>query len=206
MAFPEDRARSHDETLEETPNPAGRSATRNRSPTAPDPSAAALHPSAASFVRAQPPMARTRALEIVRNRSVAFFALDGRGTFRYTARLRPGGGTADASVSKTDIERCVGSNPTPGTTSSPAIARQLIHPTTADVIFTSEFSLMGACCAPMRPAPMPQPHQVGRRWPYGASSVRERRSRASPASGNRKRCGRKRRSPRPEFRQGSESL
>ena len=80
-------------------------------------------------------MARTRALEIVRNRSVAFFALDGHGTFRYTARLRPGGGTADASVSKTDIERCVGSNPTPGTTSSPAIARQLIHPTTADVTF-----------------------------------------------------------------------
>ena len=29
----------------------------------------------------------------------------------------PGGGMADASVSKTDIERCVGSNPTPGTTS-----------------------------------------------------------------------------------------
>lgn len=36
MAFPEDRARSHDETLEETPNPARRSATRNRSPTARD--------------------------------------------------------------------------------------------------------------------------------------------------------------------------
>ena len=45
------------------------------------------------------------------------FVLDGRNMFRYTARLRPGGGTADASVSKTDIERCVGSNPTPGTTS-----------------------------------------------------------------------------------------
>ncbi len=29
--------------------------------------------------------------------------------------MRPGGGTADTSVSKTDAERCVGSNPTPGT-------------------------------------------------------------------------------------------
>lgn len=34
---------------------------------------------------------------------------------RYNFPMRPGGGTADASVSKTDIERCVGSNPTPGT-------------------------------------------------------------------------------------------
>ena len=41
--------------------------------------------------------------------------LDAFPAFRYTAILRPGGGTADASVSKTDIERCVGSNPTPGT-------------------------------------------------------------------------------------------
>ena len=44
--------------------------------------------------------------------------LDAFPAFRYTAILRPGGGTADASVSKTDIERCVGSNPTPGTTLS----------------------------------------------------------------------------------------
>ena len=42
--------------------------------------------------------------------------LDAIGRVRYNRCLRPGGGMADASVSKTDIERCVGSNPTPGTT------------------------------------------------------------------------------------------
>ena len=59
MAFPEDRARSHDETLEETPNPAGRwpraTVLRPRATVlrlraaAPDPSAAALHPSATAY-------------------------------------------------------------------------------------------------------------------------------------------------------------
>ena len=41
--------------------------------------------------------------------------LDAAQPLRYTSRTRPGGGTADTSVSKTDAERCVGSNPTPGT-------------------------------------------------------------------------------------------
>ncbi len=33
----------------------------------------------------------------------------------YTQCLRPGGGTADAVVSKTIVERRAGSNPAPGT-------------------------------------------------------------------------------------------
>ena len=123
-------------------------------------------------------MARTRALEIVRNRSVAFFALDGRGTFRYTARLRPGGGTADASVSKTDIERCVGSNPTPGTTSSPAIARQLIHPTTADVIFHIRVFATGR---PVRPD-APGTHAATASSRAEMAIRRERRPRTMHAS------------------------
>ena len=45
------------------------------------------------------------------------FFLDVSLRFRYTSHLRPGGGTADTSVSKTDAARCAGSNPAPGTIS-----------------------------------------------------------------------------------------
>lgn len=51
--------------------------------------------------------------------------LDYAGCLRYTTSMRPGGGMADTSVSKTDIERCVGSNPTPGTTEKPTALIQL---------------------------------------------------------------------------------
>ncbi len=43
------------------------------------------------------------------------FLLDVVSSIRYTFHLRPGGGTADTSVSKTDAARCAGSNPAPGT-------------------------------------------------------------------------------------------
>ncbi len=60
-------------------------------------------------------------------------AIDDLRALRYTAYSRPGGGTADASVSKTGTERCVGSNPTPGTT-SPALRARL-----------SAFPIIGTC-------------------------------------------------------------
>ena len=47
-----------------------------------------------------PRRAAPEIVRIVRNRRLAPFVLDGSDAFRYTARLRPGGGTADASVSK----------------------------------------------------------------------------------------------------------
>ncbi len=68
MAFPEDRARSHGETLEETPNPAGRSATRNRSPTARD--RPWLERSRPRPKRNRPPSERSR----LRSSAIAFGA------------------------------------------------------------------------------------------------------------------------------------
>ena len=47
--------------------------------------------------------------------SVAFPSTDGSGFGILIVHACPGGGMADASVSKTDIERCVSSNLTPGT-------------------------------------------------------------------------------------------
>ena len=41
---------------------------------------------------------------------------DGLAVIRYNAVLRPSGGTADAAVSKTVVERRAGSNPASGTT------------------------------------------------------------------------------------------
>lgn len=76
-------------------------------------------------------------MRIVRNRRLAPFVLDGSDAFRYTARLRPGGGTADASVSKTDIERCVGSNPTPGTTSFGEFPRDHLSCTIESILIES---------------------------------------------------------------------
>ncbi len=216
MAFPEDRARSHDETLEETPNPAGRSATRNRSPTARDrPSLEGCRPRPE---RSSPPSERS----LLRSSATAYganasfgnraesqrriFALDGHGAFRYTARLRR---VAERQTrrSQNRYRKVCGFESHPGHHFFAGNRTAINSPNNRRCYFSHpSFSLPGARYAPMRPAPMPQPHQVGRRWPYGASGVRERCTRASPMSGNRKRCGRKRRSSRPEFRQGSESL
>ena len=144
MAFPEDRRARTMRLLKKRPTQPDdrpratvlrpRATVLRLRAAAPDPSAAALHPSAASFVRAQPPMARTRALEIVRNRSVAF--LLSTGTARSAILQDCAGWRNGRRVGlKNRYRKVCGFESHPGTTSSPAIARQLIHPTTADVIF-----------------------------------------------------------------------